>query len=54
MQLGGHLGNYKADFVLNVAIPKRVLDGPIQSQTIGNFVVIGLPDIAFPIPSRAN
>jgi hypothetical protein len=51
MQPGGTFGNHQADFVLNVAVPKSVLEGPIQSQSIGNFVVIGLPDIEFPMKS---
>jgi hypothetical protein len=54
MQPGGSMGNPSAPFVLNIAIPKSVLEGPIQSQTTGNFVVIGLPNIVFPMKSRLH
>jgi hypothetical protein len=53
-QPGGKVGHGSFDFVLNVAIPKAVLEGPIQSQIIGNFVVIGLPNIEFRMKARIH
>jgi hypothetical protein len=53
-QPGGKVGQQSFDFVLNVAVPKAALEGPIQSQIIGSFVVIGLPNIEFPMRARIH
>ena len=49
LEPGGSLGPRTFDFFLNVAIPKTVLKDPIHSKTVDGFVVIGSPDIKFPM-----